>query len=113
MIDAGISIYMSIAIHFPLEVVPFIVGGLFVAATVLISVAIPVAFITRSSVREALEYKPRGTVTTTRVGGRSSRLTRMGLRNTARNPSRLAITVLVVGITIGTSGMWLVMLDSA
>ena len=37
----------------------------------------------------------------------------MGLRNTTRNPTRLAITVLVVGITIGTAGMWLVMLDSA
>jgi ABC-type lipoprotein release transport system permease subunit len=113
MIDAGISLYMSITIHFPFEVVPFIVGALFVAAAVMVSVALPVTFITRSSVREALEYKPRGTVTTTRIGGRSSRLTRMGLRNTTRNPARLGITVLVVGITIGTAGMWLVMMDSA
>jgi ABC-type lipoprotein release transport system permease subunit len=113
MVGAGISLYMTITLHFPFEVVPFIVGALFIAAAVLISVAIPVAIITRSSVREALEYKPRGTVTTTRVGGKSSRLTRMGLRNTTRNPARLAITVVVVGITIGTAGMWLVMLDSA
>jgi putative ABC transport system permease protein len=113
IVVAGISLYMSIAIHFPLDVVPFIGGGVFVAAAVLVSVAIPVAFITRSSVRAALEYKPRGTVTTIRLGGRASRLTRMGIRNTTRNPMRLAITVLVVGITIGTAGMWLVMLDSA
>ncbi len=113
MIDAGMGLYMSITIHFPFEVVPFLVGALFAAAAVMVSVAIPVTIITRSSVREALEYKPRGTVTTTRVGGKSSRLTRMGLRNTTRNPARLAITVVVVGITIGTAGMWLVMLDSA
>ncbi|MCK4970708.1 MAG: hypothetical protein KAS77_09280, partial [Thermoplasmata archaeon] len=92
---------------------PFIVGILFVAGAVLLSVAIPVSYITRSSVREALEYKPRGTVTTSRLGGKTSRLTRMGLRNTTRNPARLAITVIVVGITIGTAGMWLVMMDSA
>jgi putative ABC transport system permease protein len=113
MVVAGLSLYMSISVAFPLDIVPFIVGMLFVAGAVLVSVAIPVTFITRSSVREALEYKPRGSVTTTRLGGKASRLTRMGLRNTTRNPTRLAITVVVVGITIGTAGMWLVMLDSA
>jgi len=113
IVTAGLSIYLTLTIHFPLEVLPFLLGGLFVAAAVLVSVAVPVSLITRSSVREALEYKPRGTVTTTRVGGKASRLTRMGLRNTTRNPARLAITVVVVGITIGTAGMWLVMLDSA
>ncbi len=113
IVVAGLSLYMSITISFPLDVVPFILGILFIAGAVLFSTAIPVVFITRSSVREALEYKPRGTVTTTKLGGKSSRLTRMGLRNTTRNPTRLAITVVVVGITIGTAGMWLVMLDSA
>ncbi len=114
MIDAGVSIYMSITIHFPFEPLPFIIGALFVASVVLVSVAIPVAIITRASVREALEYKPRGTISTSRImSGSSSRLTRMGLRNTTRNPVRLAVTVLVVGITIGTAGMWLVMMDSA
>ncbi|NOQ53729.1 MAG: FtsX-like permease family protein, partial [Thermoplasmata archaeon] len=113
MVGAGIGLYMSISIAFPLDIVPFIVGTLFVAGAVMVSVAIPVVFITRSSVREALEYKPRGTVTTSRLGGKASRLTRMGLRNTTRNPARLAITVIVVGITIGTAGMWLVMMDSA
>jgi putative ABC transport system permease protein len=113
IIDAGVSLYMSIKIVFPLDVLPFVIGALFVCGAVLVSVAIPVGLITRASVREALEYKPRSTVTTVRMGGRTSRLTRMGLRNTTRNPARLAITVLVVGITIGTAGMWLVMLDSA
>ncbi|MCK7468992.1 MAG: hypothetical protein MZU91_13275 [Desulfosudis oleivorans] len=37
----------------------------------------------------------------------------MGLRNTFRNPLRLAFTVLVVGISIGTSGSWVVMSSSA
>ncbi len=113
IVVAGLSLYMSITISFPLDLMPFVLGILFIAGAVLFSTAIPVAFITRSSVREALEYKPRGTVTTTRAGGKRSRLTRMGLRNTTRNPARLAITVMVVGITIGTAGMWLVMLDSA
>jgi len=113
IVVAGLSIYMTLDIHFPLDVLPFLVGALFAAAAVLVSVAVPVSLITRSSVREALEYKPRGTVTTTRLGGKASRLTRMGLRNTTRNPARLAVTVVVVGITIGTAGMWLVMLDSA
>ena len=113
IVVAGLSLYMSITITFPLDLMPFIVGILFVSGAVLLSVAIPVSYITRSSVREALEYKPRGTVTTSRLGGKASRLTRMGLRNTTRNPARLAITVIVVGITIGTAGMWLVMMDSA
>jgi putative ABC transport system permease protein len=113
IVHAGLSLYMTITISFPLDVVPFVIGVLFVSGAVLFSVAIPITFITKASVREALEYKPRGTVNTTRAGGGLSRLTRMGLRNTTRNPARLAITVMVVGITIGTAGMWLVMMDSA
>ena len=114
IISASIRLYLSLAITFPLDVWPFLAGAVLIASVVLISAAVPVLLLTRSSVRDALEYRPRSRVRTARAGpARLSRLTRMGLRNAARNPWRMAVTVLVVGATIGTAGMWLVLSDSA
>ncbi len=104
----------SIEIAFPLSPMPFILGIIYTLATVLLSVAIPVALITRATVREALDYKPRSKITTLKFGPSFlSRTTLMGFRNISRNPARLGITVLVVGMTIGMAGSWLVMIDSA
>jgi putative ABC transport system permease protein len=114
IVGASLDLYMTIDIVFPADPMPFLIGIGFIALVVLMSVWIPVQLITRASVREALEYRPRTKVRTSRVlSGALSRLTRMGLRNTTRNPWRMLITILVVGMTIGTAGMWLVMLDSA
>jgi putative ABC transport system permease protein len=114
IVGASLDLYMSIDVVFPADPVPFIIGIAFIALVVLMSVWIPVQLITRASVREALEYRPRTKVRTSRaLSGALSRLTRMGLRNTTRNPWRMVITILVVGMTIGTAGMWLVMVDSA
>jgi putative ABC transport system permease protein len=114
IVGASLNLYMSLEIVFPADPVPFLIGIAFIALVVLASVWVPVQMITRTSVREALEYRPRSKVRTSRlVTGSLSRLTRMGLRNTSRNPWRLVITVVVVGMTIGTAGMWLVMVDSA
>jgi len=104
----------SIDIAFPISLLPFVLGFLFVMISVLLSVAIPVVLITGTSVREALDYKPRSKITTARFGPSFlSRTNLMGLRNVTRNPTRLGITVLVVGMTIGMSGSWLIMIDSA
>jgi putative ABC transport system permease protein len=114
IVGASLDLYMSIDVVFPADPIPFIIGIAFIALVVLVSVWIPVQLITRASVREALEYRPRTKVRTSRaLSGALSRLTRMGLRNTTRNPWRMLITILVVGMTIGTAGMWLVMIDSA
>jgi ABC-type lipoprotein release transport system permease subunit len=44
---------------------------------------------------------------------RRSVITTMGLRNTVRNPRRTVITIIVIAITIGAAGSWLIMADSA
>ncbi len=75
---------------------------------------IPIHYITRSSVREALEYKPDVSIHTSKSGfSKMSKMSLIGLRNTTRNPARLAITVFVIALTIGVAGSWLVMADSA
>jgi len=104
----------SIEIAFPFSLMPFILGAIYTLGAVLLSVAIPVFLITRFSVREALDYKPRSKITTLKFGPSfCSRTTLMGIRNITRNPARLGITVLVVGMTIGMAGSWLIMMDSA
>ncbi|MFW3146904.1 MAG: ABC transporter permease [Thermoplasmatota archaeon] len=99
---------------YPFSPLPFIIGWIFIIGSVMLSVWIPVAMVTRTSVREALDYKPKTKVNVTnRIGGGLSRVTTMGLRNSTRNPGRTALTIFVVGMTIGLAGSWLVMMDSA
>jgi putative ABC transport system permease protein len=106
--------FTGVEMVFPFAPMPFVYSILFAVASVMLSVAIPVYLITRASVREALEYKPRTTVRRTKgSSGRMSKVTVMGLRNTVRNPGRTVITVIVVALTIGVAGSWLIMLDSA
>jgi len=114
-VEVGMSLYMSVEdIILPFIPLPFILGILFTSTVVMFSVWVPVRYITGSSVREALEYKPRGKVHTLKMkSSRISKITMLGIRNTTRNPTRLLITVLVVGLTIGVAGSWLVMADSA
>jgi putative ABC transport system permease protein len=109
-----ISMIGDIRVAYPLDPVPFIAGFLFSFGSVLISVAIPILIITRKSVREALDHKPRTRILT--VGNGSSGLSKstlMGIRNTFRNPARTALTVLVVGMSIGIAGSWIVVSESA
>jgi len=114
IVSVGTAMYYRLDLVYPFDPYPFLLGIGFVVLAVLVSVLIPVYLITRSSVREALEYKPRTSVHTTRFGsGRMSKVTLMGLRNTTRNPWRMLVTVMVVGMTIGVAGSWLIMVDSA
>jgi len=112
-VKAGMSLYMNVDLVLPFRPWPFLIGLAFTAATVLVSVGVPVLLIVRSSVREALEYRPPVRVWTARARpARVSRTTLMGARNVVRTPGRTAVTVVVVGLTIATAGMWLFLLDS-
>jgi putative ABC transport system permease protein len=113
-VDVGLALYFKVDIVFPFTLEPFILGILYTMAVVMFSVWVPIHLITRASVREALEYKPRIKVKTSKMlGGKTSRVTMLGFRNTTRNPGRLAITVFVIALTIGVAGSWVVMIDSA
>lgn len=75
---------------------------------------IPIFLITRLSVRQALDHKPKTKILTVGNGLSNMSKTRlMGIRNTFRNPARMAITVLVIGMSIGIAGSWTVVADSA
>ncbi len=112
-VQAAMSLYMDVELVLPYRPWPFLLGFGFSAATVIVSVGVPVLLIVRASVRDALEYKPRTRVWASRaMSARVSRTTLMGMRNITRNPGRMAVTVFVVGLTIATAGMWLVLLDS-
>jgi putative ABC transport system permease protein len=113
-VDAALTLYWSMEITFPFAPLPFITGAVYTTLVVLLSVYIPVHFITRLTVREALEYKPRTRVHTSKFSSaKMSRVSMLGMRNTIRNPARMAITVVVVAVTIGAAGSWLIMMDSA
>ncbi|MEA3558026.1 MAG: FtsX-like permease family protein, partial [Candidatus Thermoplasmatota archaeon] len=108
------SMIGDIRVAYPMAPMPFILGLIFSFGSVLISVGIPVLLITRRSVRQALDHKPKTkilAVGTAFSGISKTRL--MGIRNTFRNPARTALTVLVIGMSIGISGSWIVMSDSA
>ncbi len=108
------SMIGDIRVVYPMAPMPFILGIIFSFGSVLISVGIPIMVITRQSVRQALDHKPKTrilTVGTAFSGMSKTRL--MGIRNTFRNPARTALTVFVVGMSIGISGSWIVMSESA
>jgi ABC-type lipoprotein release transport system permease subunit len=105
---------ISYDVVYPLSIMPFVVSILTIIVTVVVSVWVPIWIITRATVRDALEYKPRQKVRKTRGSStRWSMMTIMGLRNTVRNPKRTAITIVVIALTIGAAGSWLIMADSA
>lgn len=115
IIDFQIAFFgVSYTTVYPLSIMPFAISIFTVVLTVIVSVWAPVWFITRATVRDALEYKPRIGVRSTKGSStKRSMLTTMGLRNTVRNPRRTAITVMVIAMTIGAAGSWLLMADSA
>jgi len=97
-----------------LSLMPFALSIFTIMVTVLVSVWVPIWFITRATVRDALEYRPRMGVRRTKGSSTgSSMITIMGIRNTVRNPRRTAITIVVIALTIGAAGSWLIMADSA
>jgi putative ABC transport system permease protein len=105
---------VSYDVVYPLSIMPFALSIFTIIITVLVSTYVPIWFITRATVRDALEYKPRTGVRKTRGSNtRRSIITTMGLRNTVRNPRRTAITIIVIALTIGAAGSWLIMADSA
>lgn len=114
ILAATVVMYPNLVPRYPFSPMPFIIGWIFIIGSVMLSVWIPVSMVTRASVREALDYKPKMRVRANRkVGAGLSNITTMGLRNSTRNPGRTVLTIVVVGMTIGIAGSWLVMTDSA
>jgi ABC-type lipoprotein release transport system permease subunit len=115
ILDFQIAFFgISYEIVYPLSIMPFALSIFTIMVTVLVSAYVPVWFITRATVRDALEYKPRMGVRKTKGSiTKRSMMTTMGLRNTVRNPRRTAITIIVIALTIGAAGSWLIMADSA
>ncbi|MEM3341604.1 MAG: FtsX-like permease family protein [Thermoplasmata archaeon] len=113
------DLWASFSLVFPFAPMPFLYGLLFSAVAVMFAVIFPVITVTRSTVREALDSKPKTKVFAAKSKHplmqklpALSRVTLMGIRNTVRNPPRFVLTVFVIGLTIGASGSWLIMTDS-
>lgn len=109
-----ITMIGDIRVAYPVAPIPFVLGLIFSYGSVLVSVGIPIIVITRKTVRQALDHKPKTrilTVGTAFSGIKKTRL--MGLRNTFRNPARTALTVFVIGMSVGIAGSWIVVADSA
>ncbi|UCE73231.1 MAG: ABC transporter permease [Methanomassiliicoccales archaeon] len=115
ILDFQIAFFgISYEVVYPMSIMPFALSIFTILVTVLVSTYVPIWFITRATVRDALEYKPRmGVRRTKRSVTRRSIITTMGLRNTVRNPRRTVITIIVIALTIGAAGSWLIMADSA
>ena len=114
VVEISMSMYKNMQLTLPFSPMPFLLSWIYILITIVFSVWIPVTLITRTSVREALDYKPKMRVKSTRAfSSRFSKMTTMGLRNSFRNPGRAILTYFVVGMTIGVAGSWAVMTDSA
>lgn len=110
---AMVGMFFQMDIALPFEPYPFVFGAAVVLAAVLLAICLPVAMVTRRTVREALEYRPHNRVRASKMGSSRSMITRMGLRNAIRDPPRTVFTVLAIALTIGLAGSWLVMSESA
>jgi len=114
IMNVSADMYPALTPVYPFAPAAFIIGWVFIIGSVMVSVGIPISMVTNMTVREALDYKPSMTVRANRKLGRNmSRITTMGFRNSTRNPGRTLLTMIVVGMTIGIAGSWLVMMDSA
>ena len=114
IVQAGLSMYFNVSISYPFIPLPFIQGSLYTLAAIVVSVSIPVYMITGTSVREAIGYVPKTSIYALPfMKGKLSVISVMGIRNFIRNPRRIITTLMVVALTIGMAGSWLVMLDSS
>jgi len=104
----------DIRISYPIAPGPFLIGIGYAFVAVLVSVAIPTLMITRRTVRESLDYKPKVRVTRVRAGGSIlPKMATIGVRNAFRNPIRTALTILAVSMTIGIAGSWMITIGSS
>ncbi|RLF69096.1 MAG: hypothetical protein DRN57_01870 [Thermoplasmata archaeon] len=108
-----IAMMGDIKVAYPPDIMPFIIGIFYSLGSVMISVGIPIILVTGKSVREALEHKPSIRVATIPFSLPISRTSLMGIRNTFRNPGRTLLTILVIGMSVGVAGSWIVLSDSA
>ena len=114
IVSSSMDMYSNLKLYYPMTPGPFLTGWIFSFVVVMLSVYVPVMMITGKSVREALDYRPRTSVRPVRIfPRRMNRTTLMGIRNTTRNPGRTLLTIIVIGMTVGVAGSWLVMTDSA
>lgn len=102
----------GIPVVLPLDPVPTLTALAITALAVTAATVFPVLVVVRKSVNEALSYAPR---TRMRAIGRQGRslATSLGLRNLFREPTRAAVVLVAVSLSIGTAGSWVLMVDSA
>ncbi|HNU35511.1 MAG TPA: FtsX-like permease family protein, partial [Methanomassiliicoccales archaeon] len=102
----------GIPVVLPSDPMPTLTALTFTALAVMAATAIPVAVVVRKSVNEALSYVPHTKVRTFGRHGRSLAVS-LGLRNLFREPTRAAVVLVAVSLSIGTAGSWVLMVDSA
>lgn len=102
----------GVPVVIPPDPVPTVTALAFTALAVMTATAIPIVVVVRKSVNEALSYAPRARVRAIGRKGRSL-ATSLGLRNLFREPTRAAVVLVAVSLSIGTAGSWVLMVDSA
>ena len=109
----GLQIFMTVDVVTKFTVMPFLISLAMGIGLVMLAVLISVFRINKMTAMEAMRSEEsEGTIIKVNISDRIKNISKFSLRNIIRKPKRLIALIIVLSLTIGMSGSWLIMMDS-
>jgi len=109
----GLQIFMNVDVVTQFSLLPFILSLVMGAGLVMLAVLISVYRINKMTALEAMSSEEsESTITRIQLSDKIKNISKFSFRNIIRKPKRLIALIIVLSLTIGISGSWLIMMDS-
>lgn len=109
----GLKIFMNVEVVTKFTVMPFLISLAMGIGLVMFAVLISVYRINKMTAMEAMRSEEsEGTILKINISDKIKNISKFSLRNIIRKPKRLIALIIVLSLTIGMSGSWLIMMDS-
>ena len=109
----GLQIFMNVDVVTKFTVLPFLISLAMGIGLVMFAVLISVYRINKMTAMEAMRTEEsEDTILKINISEKLKNISKFSLRNIIRKPKRLIALIIVLSLTIGMSGSWLIMMDS-
>ena len=109
----GLQIFMNVSVVTKFTVMPFFISLIMGIGLVIFAVLISVYRINKMTAMEAMRSEEsEGTILKINISDKIKNISKFSLRNIIRKPKRVVALIIVLSLTIGMSGSWLIMMDS-
>lgn len=109
----GLQIFMNVNVVTKFTVIPFALSLIMGVGLVMFAVLISVYRINKMTAMEAMRSEEsESTILKINLSDKIKNISKFSLRNIIRKPKRLFALIIVLSLTIGMSGSWLIMMDS-